>query len=69
MDLVAKFGEQKWNKVSKFMKQRSEIQCFNRWLELKNDSFVSKGPWSKEEDKILRNLVETGGPKNWSTLA
>ena len=45
---------------------RSEIQCFNRWLELKNETFGSKGPWTKEEDEILRKLVENNGPKNWS---
>jgi hypothetical protein len=51
------------------MPGRSEIQCFNRWLELKNDTFVSKGPWTKEEDDILRSMVEECGAKNWSTIA
>nr|CAD36016.1 c-myb like protein [Sterkiella histriomuscorum] len=66
---VEKFGDQKWNKISKFMRDRSEIQCFNRWLELKDTCFVSKGPWTKEEDEILRQMVETHGPRNWSTIA
>ncbi len=57
LELVDKFGTERWNKLSKFMKLRSEIQCFNRWLELKNSHFISKGPWSKEEDDILRDLV------------
>lgn len=64
-----KFGEQRWNKVSKCMDTRSEIQCFNRWLELKNESFVSKGAWTKEEDEILKEMVESHGAKNWSTIA
>jgi myb proto-oncogene protein len=59
MKLVDRFGEQRWNKVSKCMKERSEIQCFNRWLELKNESFVCKGPWTSEEDDILRRMVKT----------
>jgi myb proto-oncogene protein len=67
--LVDKFGDQRWNKVSKCMPGRSEIQCFNRWLELKNDSFVSKGPWTREEDDILRQMVEEHGAKNWSAIA
>lgn len=28
-----------------------------------------KGPWSKEEDETLRRLVETMGPRNWSSIA
>ncbi|CDW80982.1 myb domain protein 3r-5 [Stylonychia lemnae] len=66
---VEKFGDQKWNKVSKFMRDRSEIQCFNRWLELKDTCFVSKGPWTKDEDEILRKMVLNQGPRNWSTIA
>ncbi|TNV74095.1 hypothetical protein FGO68_gene12665 [Halteria grandinella] len=69
LSYVEKFGDQRWNKVSKCMPGRSEIQCFNRWLELKNDTFVSKGPWTKEEDEILKFMVEEHGAKNWSTIA
>jgi hypothetical protein len=69
MGLIEKFGDQRWNKVSKCMPGRSEIQCFNRWLELKNESFVSKGPWTPEEDEVLRAMVEDLGAKNWSQIA
>ena len=51
------------------MKDRSEIQCFNRWLELRDTCFVSKGPWTKEEDEILRKMVLAEGPKNWTAIA
>jgi myb proto-oncogene protein len=30
---------------------------------------VSKGPWTKEEDDILRQMVEEHGAKNWSAIA
>ena len=30
---------------------------------------VNKGPWTKEEDQILRNLVDKYSPRNWSFLA
>jgi Myb-like DNA-binding domain len=30
---------------------------------------VSKGPWTKEEDDILRQMVEENGAKNWSAIA
>lgn len=33
------------------------------------ESFKEKGPWSEEEDAILRSLVEKFGPKKWSTIA
>ena len=69
MGLIEKFGDQRWNKVSKCMSGRSEIQCFNRWLELKNESYISKGPWTPEEDEVLRTMVEDLGAKNWSQIA
>ncbi len=31
--------------------------------------FVSKGLWTKEEDDILRQMVEEHGAKNWSAIA
>jgi hypothetical protein len=30
---------------------------------------VSKGPWTKEEDDILRQMVVENGAKNWSAIA
>ena len=30
---------------------------------------MSKGPWNKEEDDILRQMVEENGAKNWSAIA
>lgn len=30
---------------------------------------INKGPWSKEEDEKLRELVKKHMPKNWSSLA
>jgi hypothetical protein len=51
------------------MRTKSEIQCFYRWLELKDNCFVSKGPWTKEEDELLKNLVEEQGARNWSAIA
>lgn len=32
-------------------------------------SVVNKGPWTKEEDQKLRQLVEKYSPRNWSFLA
>ena len=61
---------ERWNKLRKFMSERTKIKCFNRWLELKkNTECLSKGPWSKDEDDILRQLVTDQGARNWSTVA
>ena len=30
---------------------------------------MSKGPWTKEEDDILRQMVVENGAKNWSAIA
>jgi hypothetical protein len=35
----------------------------------KNSQDSVKGPWSEEEDEILKNLVNSQGPKKWSTIA
>ena len=51
------------------MRAKSEIQCFYRWLELKDNCNVSKGPWTLEEDEMLRKLVEGQGARNWSAIA
>ena len=51
------------------MRAKSEIQCFYRWLELKDNCNISKGPWTVEEDEMLRKLVEGQGARNWSSVA
>jgi hypothetical protein len=28
-----------------------------------------KGPWTKEEDEVVFDLVKRYGPKNWSRIA
>ncbi|PNH01403.1 Transcription factor MYB44 [Tetrabaena socialis] len=33
------------------------------------DDDVTKGPWTPEEDSILRSLVMAQGPRNWTTIA
>ena len=30
---------------------------------------VIKGPWSPEEDEVLKKLIEQHGPRNWSVIA
>ncbi|KAG0454654.1 hypothetical protein HPP92_023946 [Vanilla planifolia] len=39
-----------------------------RWQKVLNPTLV-KGPWSKEEDEIIIDMVNKFGPKKWSTIA
>ena len=39
-----------------------------RWQKVVNPSLV-KGPWTKEEDEQVRDLVKKYGPKRWSMIA
>ncbi|TVU22981.1 hypothetical protein EJB05_32706 [Eragrostis curvula] len=47
---------------------RTDVQCLHRWQKVLNPELV-KGPWSKEEDEIIVQMVHKYGPKKWSTIA
>ena len=47
---------------------RTDVQCLHRWQKVLNPSMI-KGPWSKEEDKMLAENVKKFGAKNWSHIA
>ncbi|CAG9802528.1 unnamed protein product [Chironomus riparius] len=65
--LVEQFGE-KWDLVSKQLPDRSDIQCQQRWTKVVNPDLI-KGPWTKEEDDKVVELVERYGPKKWTLIA
>lgn len=48
--------------------QRTEYQCQQRWQKVLNPDLV-KGPWTKEEDQMVIELVGKYGPKRWSLIA
>ncbi|KAF8400803.1 hypothetical protein HHK36_014105 [Tetracentron sinense] len=47
---------------------RTDVQCLHRWQKVLNPELV-KGPWSKEEDDMIIDLVHKYGAKKWSTIA
>lgn len=47
---------------------RSEYQCQQRWQKVLNPDLI-KGPWTKEEDAKVIELVHKYGPKRWSLIA
>ncbi|ESW09177.1 hypothetical protein PHAVU_009G106700 [Phaseolus vulgaris] len=65
---VQRFKGKNWKKIAECFKDRTDVQCLHRWQKVLNPELV-KGPWSKEEDEIIIDLVNRYGPKKWSTIA
>ena len=57
-----------WKKVAEHFPDRSDVQCLHRWQKVLNPELV-KGPWTKEEDEKVVELVSKYGPKRWSLIA
>ncbi|KAK2911714.1 hypothetical protein Q8A67_003847 [Cirrhinus molitorella] len=53
--------------MSYFMEGRDGSQLAYRWTSVLDPS-IKKGPWSKEEDQLLRNAVAKYGPKEWGKI-
>lgn len=59
-----------WKKISEaaFHGAKSDVQCLHRWQKVL-DPLLKKGPWTKEEDQLVVDLVRVHGPKKWSLIA
>ncbi|XP_064635828.1 transcriptional activator Myb-like [Lineus longissimus] len=57
-----------WKRVSGFFPDRTEGQCQHRWHKVLNPELV-KGPWTKEEDEKVLQLVQQYGPKRWTLIS
>ena len=66
IDLVEKFGAEKWAFISKYFTDRIGKQCRERWFNHLNPS-VNKSSWSEEEEWILFIQHKNLGNK-WSQL-
>ena len=66
--LVSKYGAKSWKKIAQYFENRSDVQWLHRWQKVLNPILV-KGPWTKEEDQVVLDLVRKYGPKNWSFIA
>ncbi|XP_059616057.1 myb protein isoform X2 [Phlebotomus argentipes] len=66
-NLVDTYGEN-WSVVAKQMKDRTDVQCQQRWSKVVNPELI-KGPWTKEEDDKVVELVSRYGPKKWTLIA
>jgi myb proto-oncogene protein len=66
--LVVQYKGKNWKKVAEGLDGRTDVQCLHRWQKVLNPELV-KGPWSKEEDDTVMQLVRKHGPKKWSLIA
>ncbi|VVC28597.1 Hypothetical protein CINCED_3A006387 [Cinara cedri] len=60
--------QERWDIITQHFNDRSDIQCQQRWHKVVNPDLV-KGPWTKEEDETVLELVEKYGPKKWTLIA
>jgi hypothetical protein len=59
-----------WKKIAAaaFGSSKTDVQCLHRWQKVLRPGLV-KGPWSKEEDRLVTELVAKHGLKKWSVIA
>ncbi|XP_048107381.1 transcriptional activator Myb [Alosa alosa] len=61
-------GTEDWKVIASFLPNRTDVQCQHRWQKVLNPELI-KGPWTKEEDQRVIELVQKYGPKRWSVIA
>lgn len=66
--LVQQYGAKNWKRIASYLRDRTDVQCLHRWQKVLNPNLV-KGPWTKNEDNIIIEMVKKYGPRNWSLLA
>ncbi|XP_060755750.1 myb-related protein A isoform X2 [Neoarius graeffei] len=66
--LVEQHGPDAWRLIANYFPTRTDGQCQHRWQKVLNPELV-KGPWTKEEDQRVIELVHKYGPKRWSVIA
>eukprot|EP00986_Skeletonema_menzelii_P001591 scaffold419_cov147-Skeletonema_menzelii.AAC.5 len=57
-----------WKKIAAQLPGRSDVQCLHRWQKVLKPGLV-KGPWTPQEDDLVRELVHKYGHKKWSFIA
>lgn len=65
---VSAFEGQNWKKIAESFPDRTEAQCLHRWQKVLDPELL-KGPWTKEEDETIIDMVKEHGPRKWSDIA
>ncbi|KAM7423152.1 hypothetical protein PAMA_010940 [Pampus argenteus] len=66
--LVQKVGQSDWKYIASHIPNHTEYQCQHRWYKILDPELV-KGPWTKEEDEKVIELVNLYGNKQWAVVA
>ncbi|XP_041365718.1 myb-related protein B-like isoform X2 [Gigantopelta aegis] len=66
--LVDAKGLNDWASIAHLFTDRSEVQCQYRWNKVLNPELI-KGPWTKEEDDKVTELVQKFGAKRWTLIS
>ncbi|CAO2819941.1 unnamed protein product [Amaranthus hypochondriacus] len=67
-DAVRKFNGKSWKLIAENLPGRTDVQCLHRWQKVLNPELV-KGPWTKEEDDCIIEMVHQHGCRSWSVIA
>ncbi|CAH2098329.1 unnamed protein product [Euphydryas editha] len=68
LKMYVKMYNENWDMIAAQFSDRSDVQCQQRWTKVVNPELV-KGPWTKEEDEKVMELVAKFGPKKWTLIA
>lgn len=66
--LVQKLGTTDWKYIANHIPNHSEHQCQHRWFKVLDPELI-KGPWTREEDEKVIELVNLYGNKQWAMVA
>ena len=64
-------GKKNWSLISKRI-NKSEVECIHRWQKVLNPNVPKpkkRRPWTKEEDELVKKLVDNHGPSKWTFIA